>query len=243
MVYVEKVTQARLRRNFSSLFFYNVTPPLRHVSIRKHPKSSTKTTGHTARPRCVDVHYKETTWVRLAHKTTTNSTVTIKNNTIMKAITKSEQWRPRRTACISKRQRTHTEETVSEDDEGNNSIEHTEVSSLQRKTSSSHKSVTFSTTVCVYHHPLILGDHPGVRNGVPLMLDWSAVYTEYRSLRDNQQSSSALVPALSLYVREVLAQQAGATREELRDAREQVRAIQTSRQESAASRRWWWWLW
>lgn len=164
-------------------------------------------------------------------------------------------WLRRKTCATSKRERTHTEDTVAESQVDESQDEHdvtlespinssNNTSSLlfyTKKTGNSNqKSVSFCTTVSVYHHPLILGDHPAVRNGVPLMLDWTAVYIEERNLRDKSHSkTNSLVPALSLYVREVLAQQAGATKDEMCAAREQVRAIQLSRQQSMAYRRWW----
>jgi hypothetical protein len=154
-------------------------------------------------------------------------------------------WLRRKTSTDLKRQRTHTEETVSEQQEDEQevalepSLSSTVLHNNTIKTGNNKKSVSFCSTVSVYHHPLILGDHPAVRNGVPLMLDWNAVYIEERSLRDKKSSQPKLVPALSLYVREVLAQQGGATKDELRAAREQVRAIQQSRQQSMAYRKWW----
>lgn len=174
------------------------------------------------------------------------------NNNNMKATNNNELWWSRRktntfiittTTTTLKRERTHTEETVAESQDVEDvTLEPAINITSPRGKGNSKKSVSFSTTVSIYHHPLILGDHPAVRNGVPLMLDWTAVYTEQRSLRDNKkQSSTTLVPALSLYVREVLAQQAGATKNELRAAREQVRAIQLSRQQSMACRGWWPW--
>ena len=173
-------------------------------------------------------------------------------------------WHCRKTCTTLKRVRTHTEDTVAEsqENEEESQDEHDEQATMEspisdsdntsslslfysKKTSNNNnnkKSVSFSTTVSVYHHPLILGDHPAVRNGVPLMLDWTAVYIEERNLRDKSHSKkNTLVPALSLYVREVLAQQAGATKDEMCAAREQVRAIQLSRQQSMAYRRWWPW--
>lgn len=170
------------------------------------------------------------------------------------------RWLRRMSSSTLKRQRTHTEETVTESqDEGEEEDIHDDeevalespissstlsfLDSTQKTTGNNHrikKSVSFCNTVSVHHHPLILGDHPAVRNGVPLMLDWTALYSEERHLRD-KSSSKTLVPALSLYVREVLAQQAGATKDEMCAAREQVRAIQSSRQQSMAYKRWWPW--
>ncbi len=155
-------------------------------------------------------------------------------------------WLRRKTSTDFRRQRTHTEETVSEQQEEDELL-YQEVALTLSSTSlhtntvtgNNKKSVSFCSTVSVYHHPLILGDHPAVRNGVPLMLDWTAIYIEERSLREKKSSKQKLVPALSMYVREVLAQQGGATKDDLRAAREQVRAIQQSRQQSMAYRKWW----
>ncbi len=171
----------------------------------------------------------------------------------MKFMRTPDSWWPRRTTFSLKRQRADTEETFTEDDGDDNDNDNESLDTVDAspyiesnidgnntRSKRNHKSVTFATTVFVYHHPLILGDHPAVRSGVPLTLDWSASHTEFRLLDQKSKSKSTLVPALSPYVRDFLAQQAGATKKELRAAREQVRAIQASRLQAAKQHSRWW---
>ena len=97
--------------------------------------------------------------------------------------------------------------------------------------------VRFQSTVKVHRHQLILGDHPDVSSGVPLMLDWDVSESE-TSLLNDQHSTPV---KLSAYVRETIAS-AKHCKKELVNAREEVRSIKSSRQRNSLDKnyRWWW---
>ena len=90
------------------------------------------------------------------------------------------------------------------------------------------KRVQFST-VKVCSHSLIVGDNPAVSKGVPLTLSWASDWCETFSL-DQHQASDRVLRKISPYVREQIAQNAGASKQLLLQAREEVREIQRSRE-------------
>ncbi len=92
--------------------------------------------------------------------------------------------------------------------------------------SSPKKRVQFST-VKVCFHSLIVGDNPAVSKGVPLTLSWAHNSCETFSL-DQHDTSGKVARKLSPYVREQIAQSAGASK--LVQTREEVREIQRSRE-------------
>lgn len=93
------------------------------------------------------------------------------------------------------------------------------------------KKVRFNSQVRVHKHALILGDNPAVSDGVPLQLSWEAECTEVWELQDNNKRRR-MPPKLSSYVRKVIASDQS-SRNCLMQVREEVRAIQKSRRESA----------
>lgn len=96
----------------------------------------------------------------------------------------------------------------------------------------SRKTVHFDSQVRVHKHALILGDNPAVSDGVPLQLSWEAECTEVWKLRDGNQRRRRLPSKLSSYVRKVIASDQS-SRNCLVQVREEIRAIQKSRRESA----------
>ncbi len=93
------------------------------------------------------------------------------------------------------------------------------------------KRVRFDSQVWVHKHALILGDNPAVSDGVPLQLAWEAEGMEVWELQDNDKRRR-MPPKLSSYVRKVIASDQS-SRNCLVQVREEVRAIQKSRRESA----------
>lgn len=93
------------------------------------------------------------------------------------------------------------------------------------------KRVQFDSQVKVHKHALILGDNPAVSDGVPLQLSWEAECTEVWNLRDDNQRRRQ-PSKLSSYVRKVIASDQS-PRICLVQVREEIRAIQKSRRESA----------
>jgi hypothetical protein len=90
------------------------------------------------------------------------------------------------------------------------------------------KRVQFST-VKVCSHALIVGDNPAVSKGVPLTLSWASDWCETFPL-DQHEANGKVPRKMSPYVREQIAQNAGASKQLLMQAREEVREIQRSRE-------------
>lgn len=97
--------------------------------------------------------------------------------------------------------------------------------------STKKRAVHFDSQVLVHKHALILGDNPAVSDGVPLQLSWEAECTEVWKLRDDSQRHRQ-PSKLSTYVRKVIASDQS-PRTCLVQVREEIRAIQKSRRESA----------
>lgn len=94
------------------------------------------------------------------------------------------------------------------------------------------KRVHFHDEVRVHKHALVLGDNPAVSDGVPLQLAWEAESTVIWKLQDHHDGRRRVPHRLSSYVRKVIASDQS-SRECLVQVREEVRAIQKSRKESA----------
>lgn len=102
---------------------------------------------------------------------------------------------------------------------------------VSKQLETAKKRVHFDSQVRVHKHALILGDNPAVSDGVPLQLSWEAESSEVWKLRDDNQRRR-LPSRLSSYVRKVIASD-HSPRHCLVQVREEIRAIQKSRKESA----------
>lgn len=127
-----------------------------------------------------------------------------------------------------KRPRSLVKSLSSTGDDSASSFTESSSSTSMSERSLTKKRVQFST-VKVCSHSLIVGDNPAVSKGVPLTLSWTSDFCETFSL-DQHQTSGRALKKISPYVREQIAQNAGASKQLLIRAREDVREIQRSRE-------------
>lgn len=129
-----------------------------------------------------------------------------------------------------KRPRSLLKSSSSIGDASTSSFTESSSSSSSSELALTKKTVQFST-VRIHSHSLIVGDNPAVSKGVPLTLSWTYESSETFSL-DQHQASRRAPQKISAYVREQIAQKAGASKQLLMQAREEVREIQRSREQA-----------